>query len=332
MKIEELLSKLILDKISVFQALMLTKLYYSKQLSEESIQWITNESEGYGSNDVPKYRLLDCSLKLEVYDAFSNRHIETLDTSHINSYLKEGGYEDSSPNKMRISQSIESIEKIKRDDSGNIRMFLDENVKAMVLEWYKHPQYIGFGRLYQECPYDYVNVIKSKVKNSLINILQKELNANQTLTDSKKNKKHKKKIFISYSWDDEEHKKWVYKLAQRLNVEFDVLIDVKQPLGTEINVFMEKMVSESDRVLLILTPQYKQKADNRENGVGYESVLISDELYHNQDLTKFIPIIRRGSVSDSYPRYLGNRKGLFMVEENDFEHNLTELMEDLKNN
>lgn len=330
MEVNELLSNLILNKISVSQALMLAKLYYAQQLSDKSRQWITCECEGYGSNNVPDYRLLDCALKLEVYDAFSNLHIETLDTTRINSFLKEGGYGNSSPNKMRVSQSIETIENTKYDDTGTICMYLTDSMKNMVLEWYKYPSYARFGRLYQQCPSNYINVVVSKVKSLLIDILQSEVLDSSFV--SQKSTTHSKKIFVSYSWDDEEHKKWVHGLAQQLSEEFDVRIDVKQPFGTDINAFMEKMVSESDRVLLILTPTYKQKADNRENGVGYESVLISDELYKNQGSTKFIPIVRRGSKEKSYPRYLSNRKGLFMSDDSKFDENFLELVEDIKCN
>lgn len=138
MEAKEIISELILGKITVSQALQLTLLYYETFLSKESKAWITDEINGYKNlSFVPEYRLLDCTLKLEVYDTFSNLHLETLDTSNINSYLEKDGYESYSPNKMRISQNIESIEKTQAKESSNISMCLNDGLKRMVLDCYQ---------------------------------------------------------------------------------------------------------------------------------------------------------------------------------------------------
>ena len=169
------------------------------------------------------------------------------------------------------------------------------------------------------------------MRNKLISILQAiDTSAVPSGICSRKEGK-KKKVFISYSWDSDEHKAWVKGLAERLSKHFDVIIDIKTPLGTDLNVFMEQMVGESDRVLLILTPNYKEKADKRINGVGYESVLISGELYSSQGTTKFIPIIRKGEARDCFPRYLMGRKGLEMINDDMFERSFIELVNDIKN-
>lgn len=143
--------------------------------------------------------------------------------------------------------------------------------------------------------------------------------------------KTKKKVFISYCWEDDEHQKWVHKLAEDLADKFEVKIDAKQPLGTELNQFMEKMVRDSDKVLIIATPSYKNRADGRIKGVGYETSLITNDLVSDQNRIKFIPIIRKGSKEESFPSYLGNRKGLDMMDDTKYKENLKELIENLKN-
>ena len=95
---------------------------------------------------------------------------------------------------------------------------------------------------------------------------------------------------------------------------------------------MEEMITESDRVLLVLTPTYKRKADTRDNGVGYESILISDEVYKNQKSIKFVPIIRKGTKETSFPKYMGSRKGIMMTNDEEFNDNIDILINDLKNN
>lgn len=115
-------------------------------------------------------------------------------------------------------------------------------------------------------------------------------------------------IFISYSWDNEEHKEWVLKLANYLIEQggCDVTLD-QYDLSTGGNMthFMEKAVADTDKVLLILTPNYKLKADNRQGGVGMEYSMISQGLYAMQnDNTKFLPVLRQGSLNTSAPTYV----------------------------
>lgn len=140
----------------------------------------------------------------------------------------------------------------------------------------------------------------------------------------------KKKVFISYSWDDDEHKTWVHKLAEDLSATFEVKIDVKQPLGTELNQFMESLINDTDKVLIIATPEYKRRADGRIKGVGYETTLITNDLISDQNRIKFIPIIRKGSKEESYPYYLGNRKGLDMRDDSKYKEALKELVDNLE--
>lgn len=115
-------------------------------------------------------------------------------------------------------------------------------------------------------------------------------------------------IFISYSWDNEPHKEWVLKLANYLIEEggCDVTLD-QYDLSTGGNMahFMERGVAEADKVLLILTPNYKVKADGRQGGVGMEYSMISQGMYAMQnDNTKFLPILREGSLETSAPTYV----------------------------
>ena len=336
MNAKDILSKLILNQIKLSQALMLTKLYCSKYLSLEQVQWIDSEISGYDNQmQIPDFRLLESSLFIEVYDVFGNLTIQKLDTSHISAYLKEGGYESTSPDKMHVSQGLESLEEICNEVTGSLKMYLNENLKDLILKWYSFPTNIQFGRIYQESNIAYVKNLLTKVKSRLIDILN-EITTMENFSvlheETKQSASNKKKLFISYGWEDEQHNLWVHNLADKLGDYFEVAIDVNQPLGIDVNYFMERMVTISDRVLMILTPIYKKKADARENGVGYESVLISDELYRNQSSITFIPIIRKGEKDSSYPKYMGNRLGLDMTDDTMFAANFKRLVDDIKNN
>ncbi len=164
-------------------------------------------------------------------------------------------------------------------------------------------------------------------------IFDREITFNKEKNSDVVKQSPKKKVFISYCWEtdiDSKHKDWVHKLAKNLEEYFSVIIDIEQPLGIELNQFMERTISKCDKVLIIATPEYKKRADARMSGVGYETSLITNDLVNDQNKIKFIPIIRKGSKEDSYPLYLGNRKGLNMTEDSQYENKLKELIENLQ--
>ncbi len=63
------------------------------------------------------------------------------------------------------------------------------------------------------------------------------------------------RVFVSYSWDTEEHKKWALALANRLREHgIDAIIDQTHlSLGARSPEFMECSVRESGRVLVVCT-------------------------------------------------------------------------------
>lgn len=100
------------------------------------------------------------------------------------------------------------------------------------------------------------------------------------------------KVFISYSWNNQQ---FVKDLADRLISDgIDVIIDIYDLReGADKYVFMEQSVSDSsiDRVLIICDKVYTQKANQRKGGVGDETAIITSEIYGNVSQEKFIPII-----------------------------------------
>lgn len=114
-------------------------------------------------------------------------------------------------------------------------------------------------------------------------------------------------VFISYSWDNEQHKKWVLDLADKLCADgIDVILDryYLKP-GANLPHFVEDNLNKADRVIIIFTPNYKLKADKRAGGVGYEYSIMNVELYKNQTSNeKIIPILREGSAEQSIPTFM----------------------------
>ena len=80
-------------------------------------------------------------------------------------------------------------------------------------------------------------------------------------------------VFISSSHDSPQHKKWVADLGRSLRRKgVDVILDQwDADAGDDLPKFMERSVTAADRVLIICTQPYVNKADEGKGGVGYEA-------------------------------------------------------------
>ncbi|UPK70427.1 toll/interleukin-1 receptor domain-containing protein [Chitinophaga filiformis] len=143
-------------------------------------------------------------------------------------------------------------------------------------------------------------------------------------------------VFISYSWDTPEHENWVIRLATRLRENgVDAILD-KWDLGLLGNLlphFMETSISKSDRVICVMTPNYKKKTENLAGGVGYEYSIITAEIFADSiNTSKFIPLIRRGTDIDAIPVALRGRKYVDMRNDAEFDEKfIHELLRDIHN-
>ena len=73
---------------------------------------------------------------------------------------------------------------------------------------------------------------------------------------------------------------------------------------------MEQQVAEADRILIVASPAYRQRAGHEADpgvgrGVQYEARLIRDLFYRNQsDLGRFLPVVLPGGSLDDVPEFL----------------------------
>ena len=118
------------------------------------------------------------------------------------------------------------------------------------------------------------------------------------------------KAFISYSWDDDSHKKWVAGLATKLRADgVETILDQWHTApGDQFPAFMEKEIRENDYVLIICTPNYRIKSDERQGGVGYEGDIMTSEVLSQSNHRKFIPILARDKWEDSAPSWLKGKR------------------------
>lgn len=114
------------------------------------------------------------------------------------------------------------------------------------------------------------------------------------------------KAFISYAWENDKHRKWVRELAERLRKDgVDVTLDQWHLCpGDQLPEFMERSTRENEFVLIICTPEYKNKSDGRTGGVGYEGDIMTSEVLTQGNQRKFIPLLRIGEWANSAPSWL----------------------------
>jgi TIR domain len=141
-----------------------------------------------------------------------------------------------------------------------------------------------------------------------------------------------KRVFISYSHDSDAHKQWVHGLASFL-VEHGIEVILDQwdlRYGDDLPTFMEKAVRDTDRVLVICTDNYIQKANSGAGGVGYEKTIVTAQiLADHKNRRKFVPIVRDVTDDEKMPTFFGGAYYLDLSEGNDSEDLRLELVKQL---
>ena len=120
------------------------------------------------------------------------------------------------------------------------------------------------------------------------------------------------RVFISYAHDSDAHREhvrdlWIFLCAHGVDARIDrVAAEQRQ----DWTLWMEQQVAEADRVLVVASPAYKQRAGHKADpdegrGVQYEARLIRNLFYRNQsDLSRFLPIVLPGGSIDDVPDFL----------------------------
>ena len=144
------------------------------------------------------------------------------------------------------------------------------------------------------------------------------------------------KVFISYAWLNDDFNRKVSEFVNRLRQDgIDTIFDQTDlKFGQSMPHFMESTVRDSGitNVLMLLTPEYKEKADSKTGGVGTETQIISAEVYQDVDNTKFIPVIfdKRGKdFKDCLPIYLKSRYFIDLSDVETYESNYNSLVRTL---
>ena len=137
------------------------------------------------------------------------------------------------------------------------------------------------------------------------------------------------KVFISYSHDSKKHVEWVLeKLVAKLRDNEVNIIFVNEELthDQEMTQSIEAGVRDSDRVLVICTDSYVRKANEGEDGIGYEPMIVTQKLVEDSGVNKFIPIIRQILWENKTPDFLRDRVSIDFTNDELFDAKFEELL------
>ena len=173
--------------------------------------------------------------------------------------------------------------------------------------------------------------LDKSINKDMLRIEEQDTKPIYTANNTKKNIKSPI-VFISYSWDSKEHCAWVLKIANDLrNNGIDVLLDQYEEIGTNMVKFMNNSIEKADKVIIIGTPNYKNKSTNDSGGAAFEGCIITTTIYNDLDTKVFVPCLKYGEFSTAFPKIIGTRKGFDFTKDDSYNDVLDDLSHSLWN-
>ena len=121
-------------------------------------------------------------------------------------------------------------------------------------------------------------------------------------------------VAISYAWIDDAYKERVIGFVNYLRENgYDAVMDelLKQrETAIDFNEMMVKMIPNAQKVIVFLSPKYKERADSFVGGVGLEYRILLNEISRAPDKYIFVTFEKLSDVqpNDLLPNGLGSRE------------------------
>lgn len=318
---KELLKQLYSGEGRLSLLLLQAKEFADQYKDENFLDFINNELNGYNSGDLPDYRLIKSEIIGTVKDAYGQimKQDAPINFSVLSKHL---GIDLSI---THISDGIGFIEDGLSQLSGQtVQRPIPQQAVEMLNKTFKHnnPQYHlssaahSFGKAS-------LHYILTKVRQETIAGMQKlnkKNEINMTEVADENTNSDKINVFVTYAWEDADHNNKVISFVNFLRESgYNATMDRKESqedTATDFNQMMITGISNSDKVIIVLSEMYKQKADSFSGGVGTEFRIIFEQLktYAN----KFI-FVSFGNSSNEIivPTAIGGRDILNLKKDQD---------------
>lgn len=136
------------------------------------------------------------------------------------------------------------------------------------------------------------------------------------------------RVFISYTGENPENRKWVKNFVCKLRENgVNARVDMYHlKPGHDLPQWMTNELIMADKVLLICDKFYAKKADSRNGGVGWETMIIQGDMMIHTQSNKYICIIREENFDDGIPLYAKTKFSLQWTSSEILEDDFRELL------
>ncbi len=256
------------------------------------LDFIDKELNGYpGDLDIPEYRKIPAQIAIDIIDVFGTELYKekVYDFSPLSENL---GFN------LETSYHIDSITFLEtgiESLTGNMasKPFPKGLVKLLDEAFHSENPQLHITNAYYKISTASLKYILQKVRQELIISFQKPLRNNQKnefLSGGLQDLKRSKKVFVTYAWEDDSHNSKIVSFVNFLrNSGFDASMDRKQSQeesSLNFNKMMLNGIQNSDKVIIVLSEKYRERANKFEGGVGDEYSLIFEDI--KQSSNKYI--------------------------------------------
>jgi len=281
---KELLKNLLAGEGRLSLLLLQAKQYAEQAQDSNLIEFIDKELNGYSNNDLPDYRKIRATIIGTIKDPYGHiiREGEPINFSVLS---KSIGFD---LEETHIPDGIGFIEDGLSDlTSQMVERPIHHEIVKMLNDVFKYnnPNF-NLTSAYHKFGKAAIQFILTKVRQDLIIGLQKiSKSSNNDLNEIKiieSVSKDKQKIFVTYAWEDDDHNSKVISFVDFLRKRgYEASMDKKESQSNTALDFNEMMLGglqNADRVIIVLSKKYKEKADAFKGGVGFEYKVILEQL------------------------------------------------------
>lgn len=185
------------------------------------------------------------------------------------------------------------------------------------------------------------NIIGSSLKKDTIqtkrpiNTRKKEIGSEENVVVDIRTSSSRPKVFVVYSHDNTNHEKWVQDLTENLRIKAGVNAIVDKYISLDdvsFPQFMKDNIISSNYIIMIGTPQYKERFDKLKGGVGTEAKIMQNLNSQDPDINFVIPVLREGSFQMSFPIEFSANPGVDFTSDDDYDKKLDEVGKLIWNN
>jgi hypothetical protein len=259
----------------------------AKQIAEENrdehfLKFLDAELQGY-KDDIPDYRRIKSEIVVNVVDHLGRTIFreEPLDVSAISEKL------NFDLTTCLIPDGIGFVEENLSTITGSIGLKPLADPLVNMLNQVFVPSNPGMKIKSAAFRIGKVSLqyILTKVRQEVIIGLQKLIKQEPLLKgdESKSESKESKiKVFVTYAWENEEENDKVISFVNFLREKgFEASMDLKESqesTATNFNQMMIANLQQSDKVIVVLSEKYKDRADKGVGGAGFEFSMIMEDI------------------------------------------------------